>query len=157
MTRIRESAEVQYPAKMLERLLSNYMDERRRGDGTICLPLRVRIAEARRDGLSVDHDVIVRFRRGRDAQNLNDTFYVDWVPSGDGPYPTFTGFMNVYPENDPRFSRLEIDGTYIPPGGLLGRVFDAAVGRRMARTSVADFVNRLAMDIAPAFSSPTRF
>jgi hypothetical protein len=99
----------------------------------------------------------MRFRRGRDPENLNDTFYVDWAPAGDGPYPTFSGFMNVYSENDPRFSRLEVDGTYVPPGGLLGRVFDAAVGRRMARTSMADFIDRLATEIAPAFSSPTRF
>jgi hypothetical protein len=156
MTRIRESAAVQYPAVQLQRLLDKYMDERRRADGSICLPLRVGLHKGRRDGLFVDHDIVMRFRRGRDPQNLNDTFYVDWIPAGDGPYPTFTGFMNVYSEKDPRFSRLEIDGTYVPPGGFLGRVFDAAVGSRVARASIVDFVDRVAAEIAPAFSSPTR-
>ena len=156
MTRIRASAVVHYTAKHLEDLLDTYMDERRRGDGSIYLPLRVRLGETHRDALSIDHDVVMRFRRGPDPQGLNDTFYVDWAPTGGGPYPTFTGFMNVYPEADLRLSRIEIDGTYVPPGGLLGRVFDASVGKRMAQASLLDFVNRLAADITPAFSSQTR-
>lgn len=156
MTRIRASAAVQYPAETLERLLAHYMDERRRGDGSILLPLRARAREGRRDSLAIEHEVIMRFRRGRDQQNLNETFFVDWVPAGDGPYPTFTGFMNVYSEVDQRFSRVEIDGTYTPPGGILGELFDAAIGKRLARASIVDFINGLVASISPASSSGTR-
>lgn len=156
MTRIRASAVVHYTAEHLDHLLGKYMDERRRGDGSINLPLRVHLGETRRDALSIDHDIVMRFRRGPDPQGLNDTFYVDWAPTGGGPYPTFTGFMNVCSEDDPRLSRIEIDGTYIPPGGLLGRLFDASIGKRIAQASLTDFVDRLAADITPAFSSYTR-
>jgi len=131
------------------------MAQRTRGDGSIALPLRIRF-RAGRDDLALAHEVVARFRRGRDAENLNDTFYVDWAPSGEGPYPTFSGVMNVYPESDPRESRLEIDGNYEAPGGIVGRLFDALVGRRMARVSLADLVERIAIDLTPVASSPTR-
>jgi hypothetical protein len=157
MPRVRAAAAVQYPAKTAQRLLAKFMDERRRGDGSIRLPLRVALREGHRDGLSFEREVVMRFRLERDPKNLNDTFYIDWVPFGGGPYPTFSGFMNVCADADSRVSRIEIDGTYMPPGGLLGRTFDAVLGNRMARASLADFVKRLACDIDPAMSSNKRF
>jgi hypothetical protein len=156
MTRIRANAIVQYPADTLERLLVHYMDERRRADGSIRLPLRAHARKGGRGTLAVEHDVIMRFRRGRDSQNVDRTFFVDWVPAGDGPYPTFTGFMTVYAEIDTRFSRLEIDGTYTPPGGVLGGLFDAAIGKHLAQASIADFIDSLVASIAPNSSSGTR-
>src|SRR5665213_330993 len=153
MPRVRAAAAVQYPVKTAKRLLAKFMDERRRGDGSIRLPLRVALREGHRDGLSFEREVVMRFRLERDPQNLNDIFYIDWVPFGGGPYPTFSGFMNVCADADSRVSRIEIDGTYMPPGGLLGRTFDAVLGNRMARASLTDFVKRLACDIDPATSS----
>jgi hypothetical protein len=131
------------------------MDQRTRGDGSIALPLRMRFRSGR-DDLALAHDVLVRFRKGRDAENLNDTFFLDWEPSGQGPYPTFSGSMNVYAETDPRGSRLEIDGNYQAPGGMIGQLFDALIGRRMARVALADLVERIATDLTPVASSPTR-
>jgi len=155
MRRICVQAVVGHPAATTEHLLQDYMDERVRGDGSVALPLRMRF-RAGRDDLALAHDVVVRFRKGRDAENLNDTFFVDWQPSGEGPYPAFSGTMNVYAESDPRQSRLEIDGTYDAPGGAIGRIFDALIGRRMARASLADLVERIAADLTPFSSSATR-
>ena len=155
MPRICVHAVVGQPAATTEQLLQDYMDERSRGNGSVALPLRMRL-RAGRDDLTLAHDVVVRFRKGRDAENLNDTFLVDWEPSGEGPYPTFSGMMNVYAEPDHRESRLEIDGNYEAPGGMIGRIFDALIGRRMARASLADLVERIASDLTPVSSSPTR-
>jgi len=155
MTRICVQAIVGQPAAATERLLQEYMAQRTRGDGSIALPLRTRF-RAGSDDLSLAHDVVARFRKGRDFENLNDTFFVDWEPSGEGPYPTFSGTMNVYAESDPRESRLEIDGTYEAPGGMIGKIFDILIGRRMARASLADLVERIASDLTPVASSATR-
>jgi hypothetical protein len=155
MTRICVQATVGHPAATTAEMLQAYMAERARGDGTIALPLRMRFRTGR-DDLSLAHDVLVRFRKGRDADDLNDTFYLDWEPSGEGPYPSFSGTMNVYAAPDPRESGLEIDGTYDAPGGFFGRLFDAFIGRRMARVSLADLVDRIAGDLTPVASSPTR-
>ena len=144
-----------HPAETTERLLQDCMAERARRDGSIAMPLRIRFRGGR-DDLGLAHDVLVRFRKGRDADNLNDTFYVDWEPSGAGPYPTFSGTMNVYAEPDPRESRLEIDGNYEAPGGGFGRFFDMLVGRRIARASLLDLVERIAGELTPVASSLTR-
>jgi hypothetical protein len=42
---------------------------------------------------------------------------------------------------------LLIDGAYEPPGGLLGRAFDAIAGQRIARATARDFVTRIARDL----------
>lgn len=155
MTRISVSSAVGQPVEAAERALQHYMDGNDRGDGTVALPMRIRF-RAGRDDLSLAHDVLVRFRKGRDAENLNDTFHVDWVPSGEGPYPTFSGTANLYATSDARSSRLEVDGSYEAPGGLVGRIFDAVIGWRMARASLADLVERIARELTPVASSPTR-
>ncbi len=64
--------------------------------------------------------------------------------------------MNVYAEPDRRTSRLEIDGTYEPPGGLPGRAFDALVGSRIARASLTGLVADLARALSPVTSSESR-
>ena len=156
MTRICVQATIGQPAATTERLLQEYMSSRRRGDGTIALPLRVRFRQSGGDDLSIAHDVVVHFTKGRDASNLNDTFLVNWMPSGEGPYPSFSGLLNVHAETDQRHSRIELDGAYAAPGGLLGRAFDALIGSTIARSSLADFIERLAADISPAASSTTR-
>jgi hypothetical protein len=156
MTRIRVQATVGQPAAATERLLQEYMSGRRRGDGTISLPLRVRFHEGGGDDLSVVHDVVVHFTKSYHASGPNETFLVNWMPSGEGPYPSFSGVMNVYPEADARRSRIELDGAYEAPGGVIGRVFDAAIGSTIARSSLADLVERLAADLTPAASSTTR-
>lgn len=42
-------------------------------------------------------------------------------------------------------TRLVLSGNYVPPGGLLGRVFDVLIGRHIARAGCEDFLARLAM------------
>jgi hypothetical protein len=38
---------------------------------------------------------------------------------------------------------LEITGTYNPPFGLLGHIFDAAIGRRLAQRTIDDFADHI--------------
>jgi len=156
MTRICVEAKVSQPAATTERLLEAYMNGRKRGDGSISLPLRVRFRQGGGDDLAIAHDVIVHFRKVRDAEDLSDIFFVNWMPSGEGPYPSFSGVMNVVAEADKRHSRIELDGAYAAPGGVLGRAFDAMIGSSIARSSLADLIERLAADLTPATSSTTR-
>ncbi len=154
MTRICVEATVEQPAATTERMLQDYMNDRRRGDGTIALPLRIRFREGDSDDLSLAHDVIVHFSKDRHADNRS--FIVNWTPSGEGPYPSFSGVLNVYAQADVRHSRIELDGAYAAPGGILGRAFDASVGSKIARSSLTDLIERVAADLKPAASSATR-
>lgn len=81
---------------------------------------------------------------------------VNWAPSGEGPYPSFSGVLNVYAEPDVRHSRIELDGAYAAPGGILGCALDAIVGSTIARFSLTDPIERVAVDLKAAASSTTR-
>jgi hypothetical protein len=133
MTRICVQAKVPQSAATTERLLEAYV----RSGG---------------ENLALAHDVVIHFRKVRDADDLADVFFVNGTPPGDGPYPTFSGVMNVYPETDRRHSRLELDGAYSTPSGVLGRDFDATAGSTIARSSLVDLIERLAADLTSATS-----
>jgi hypothetical protein len=60
-----------------------------------------------------------------------ERFSIGWEPMGGGPFPKFEGTVSVS-EESLGYSRLDLDGSYDPPGGALGAVFDAAVGNRIA-------------------------
>ncbi|MDQ2993172.1 MAG: hypothetical protein M3R30_10200 [Candidatus Eremiobacteraeota bacterium] len=154
MTRICVQATVEHPPTTTERLLQAYMNDRRRSDGSIALLLRIRFREGGSDDLSLAHDVIVHFSKDRHVDN--HSFIVNWSPSGEGPYPGFPGMMNVLAEPDVRHSRIELDGAYAAPGGIVGRAFDATIGSAIARSSLTDFVERVAADLKPVASSTTR-
>ncbi len=155
MTRICVSTPIASPVEVTERLLLAYMNERAGSDGGVALSLRVPLTRRIGD-LALVHDVVARGHWGRDSDNLNQNLAITWSSAGGGPYPNFGGVMNVYAEPDRRMSRLEIDGTYEPPGGLVGRVFDALVGSRIARASLAGLVDDIARAISPVTSSGSR-
>jgi hypothetical protein len=44
-------------------------------------------------------------------------------------------------------TRIVLDGSYLPPGGALGKIFDAVLGHRIAARTCQDLVNRIASDL----------
>jgi hypothetical protein len=44
-------------------------------------------------------------------------------------------------------TRIVLDGSYVPPGGALGRIFHAVLGRQIAVKTCHDFVRRIAADL----------
>ena len=65
---------------------------------------------------------------------------ISWHPVS-GPYPTFRGKLYAV-RGDNRSCRLEIDGSYEPPGGIAGAAFDAILGHRIAAESIHDLLAR---------------
>jgi uncharacterized membrane protein len=65
---------------------------------------------------------------------------IRWRPVS-GPYPSFKGQL-LARRGDAHSCRLEIEGEYIPPGGIAGAAFDAALGRRIAEEGVLDLLER---------------
>lgn len=58
---------------------------------------------------------------------------ISWRAAGEGGiYPTaFNGTLSAEQE-DIDFCRLDLDGGYVPPGGIIGRAFDAVLGHQIA-------------------------
>jgi hypothetical protein len=104
--------------------------------GNAVLPLCVRLGDLR---LERDVDFHLKSKPGYPGYRLLD---VSWEPKDGGPYPTFKGLLSVAQEAI-GWSRIDIDGTYQPPFGIAGAVFDAAVGQRIAQGAATELLGEV--------------
>jgi hypothetical protein len=84
--------------------------------------------------------------------DVDATFAVDWKASAGGPFPSFHGQLSIENEDYDSFW-LALRGTYQPPFGLLGSVFDAIAGRRIAAQSARELLGRMASSIEAGFQA----
>jgi hypothetical protein len=66
---------------------------------------------------------------------------------GNALFPTFEGRLRLYRIPDGS-NRLELDGHYVPPGGVLGRAADAAAMYAVAQATIEALVERIASVLA---------
>lgn len=83
-------------------------------------------------GLDVAKDVTVNVSLGADPMHFDQPWKLHWSPVGGGPYPDFDGELTVRADEDYTSCLLELQGEYRPPGGALGKAFDAVAGRKIA-------------------------
>jgi len=75
---------------------------------------------------------------------------IELRPHGGGPYPHFTGTLTV--EDDGRnCCRLDLNGTYDPPLGVAGAVFDAVVGHGIAVAAIRHLLGEIKTAFELAF------
>ena len=82
--------------------------------------------------------------RIRDEDNpgrVNDALEIDWV-AGTRFFPDFHGVLSLRIDTV-ESTKLSLDGTYQPPFGVPGLAFDLLVGRRIARATMRDLLERL--------------
>ncbi len=77
-----------------------------------------------------------------DQTRVHEAFSFTCRGSGWWPLPTVHGFITVRPNG--QLTRLTLDGQYIPPFGVAGRVFDAVLGRRVAQLAIQRLANEMA-------------
>jgi hypothetical protein len=97
-----------------------------------------------KNAIALEEDVRFRVTHSRDAAGLNDVLAIDWEPIGTFPAPPFHGVLTVDLDEDRRGSILSLEGEYEPPGSLLGKAFDEAVGFWIARATIHDLLRRIA-------------
>jgi hypothetical protein len=71
----------------------------------------------------------------------HDALEVDWV-AGTRFFPDFHGALRLRIDSV-ETTRLSLEGTYQPPFGGFGTVFDLLIGRRIARATLRDLLERL--------------
>ena len=97
-----------------------------------------------RDLVVLRRPVRMVFERRPDAHEVgrpHDVLAVQWS-AGTHLFPEFRGTLRLRIASVDE-TRLTLDGTYCPPLGPLGRAFDALIGRRIARATMADLLKRL--------------
>jgi hypothetical protein len=69
---------------------------------------------------------------------------LEWqAENSPGMFPSMKATLVIFPLTSTE-TQLELDGTYAPPLGPLGKAFDAAVGHRLAEASIQRFIQEVA-------------
>jgi hypothetical protein len=103
--------------------------------GTSAMTIQVPLAD-----VSLAREVAVSFTPHPERSRYR-MMNLSWAPKGGGPYPTFAGTLTFEPAAAE--TNLVLDGTYEPPGGIVGKAFDAVVGRRIAAAAVRALLETL--------------
>jgi hypothetical protein len=74
--------------------------------------------------------------------HFDEPWHIHWKPQA-GPYPEFDGELTVRADETYESARLELTGSYRPPGGALGAAFDWAAGSRIASATAGALLARL--------------
>ncbi|MGC1379439.1 MAG: hypothetical protein WA814_00290 [Candidatus Baltobacteraceae bacterium] len=136
MSRLRDQTSVACPFPEAQSRLEAFFASLRAKDGVARLRLRVPIkGPADAYDLSIDRAVRVEAQRARDEENLNDLIRIAWQPEGTTVFPCFEGTLVVWGGDDPNRSSIELDGSYSPPFGAAGQLFDASIGRQIANAT----------------------
>ena len=85
--------------------------------------------------------VAQRILDDHDPGRVHDALEIDWA-AGTRFFPDFHGALRLRIDTV-ETTRLSLEGTYEPPMGPFGRVFDLLVGRRIARATMRDLLRRL--------------
>jgi hypothetical protein len=125
-----------------------HLDSFFRGHPT--LALRVPLV-AGTDGTALERDVKVSVARIESGFENFDRLAVTWEPTQGGPFPKFAGRIEVKADEDYDSFRLVLSGSYTPPFGLAGEVFDMIVGRWLAIATARDLLERLRTAIESSY------
>jgi hypothetical protein len=102
-------------------------------------------------GASLQKTVDVNIQRHARPVDAFDTISVDWEVPGVAIYPQFHGILNVEGSDDYNSFSLALRGTYDPPGGFVGEVFDKAIGHRVAEATADHLLNEIRDSIERGF------
>jgi hypothetical protein len=89
-----------------------------------------------------------------DETRKHDALLIAWRPQARGLFPDFRGVLTVRPKDAGVW--LQLDGSYEPPYGAAGKVFDVAVGRAIAKRTMHSLLDVFAHDIEAEYEAERR-
>jgi hypothetical protein len=135
MSDIHESLTIDVPFDRIPELAENYLVSLRRDGSDAIVPLSLMVGD-----LVVERDarlVIVPTRRYWGYEILD----IRWEANRRGPYSAFKGTLCAEQETTMR-CRIDLDGSYVPPGNIAGVAFDAVVGNCIAQAVAQRLLQR---------------
>lgn len=78
-----------------------------------------------------------------DETRIHEALQLHWKTPSRMPLPVMSGLITVRPSAPA--TELRMEGTYEPPLGALGRLFDRIIGRYVAQRTVDRFLDELAV------------
>ncbi len=129
MTSLFRTTLVEAPFSSVIEYVTDFFDERPR--------LRVKALASTNVGVETQRELV---DDKTDAVRGHDALSISWQPRW-SVFPSFRGHATVRPQSSG--SILALEGSYQPPGGLAGRVFDRFIGRRLANGTMDHLLGRL--------------
>ena len=80
-------------------------------------------------------------RDDTDQTRIHEAIQLRWKAPSQMPLPIMNGLITVRP-NGPA-TELRMEGTYEPPFGVFGRLFDLLIGRFLAQRTLKRFLDEL--------------
>jgi hypothetical protein len=140
-TSLAEQIPIDVPLNRAPFFLERFFTERRTPEGNETT-LHLTVPGLPR-GVTLEHDVLATFVREGRWKSWNDAAELSWHADGGGPFPTFHGELKILADEDYNSAILAIKGSYTPPGGAAGRVFDATLGRKIAHGTAQQLLREL--------------
>lgn len=91
--------------------------------------------------------VRITYAPATDPMHFDEPWKVHWAPEAGGIFPSFSGQLTVRADESYRSCILEITGTYTPPLGAAGRIFDVAIGNTIAAATAQRLLEQIAADM----------
>lgn len=91
---------------------------------------------------------------GTDTSRLHDALLLAWKPEHKAAFPDFRGVLTVRPKERGVWMRLQ--GSYEPPFGIAGKIFDAVAGNRIAKRTARRLLNDVIEDVENKWSAARR-
>jgi hypothetical protein len=99
---------------------------------------------------------IVGLERVHRPEDMTPRYAIHWEAEGGGPYPDFDGELSVDADEDYNTFWFVLNGTYEPPGGVAGQLFDAAIGRRIAEATARGLLSEMRVETETLFAAQER-
>jgi hypothetical protein len=96
---------------------------------------------------------IVELRRAHRPQDMTPRYAIHWEAEGGGLYPNFDGELSVEADEDYNAFWFVLNGTYVPPGGVPGQLFDAAIGRHIAEATARGLLIEMRSETEAIFAA----
>jgi hypothetical protein len=94
------------------------------------------------DGLTLEKRVRLIFHASAPTGNHEQSLTFGWRPLGTKSLPDFDGTLHATDEQNSH-CRLVIGGTYTPPGGSAGMLFDRLIGGRISAATLTALLRQL--------------
>lgn len=114
------------PLGSADRLLHEFIAQHPATDAGARLTLHARDLEL---------PAVVTLTPNKRPGDMTPRFRVHWEAASGGLYPVFDGELTIGADEDYDAFWLVLDGGYVPPGGIAGKVFDAVVGNTIAQAT----------------------
>jgi len=143
MPKIRESRIVDCPFSGVIEYAERFFEHRHK--------LRLTGLQTIKTEVTTEYNVVIDHV---DAARRHDALEISWSPNEHVPLPAFHGMFSVRP--DFKGSLLTLEGAYEPPLGKVGKAFDKAAGRSIARGTLNGLLQEVKISVEEQWNQERR-